>query len=100
MVRLTPHKDSAVVWGGIDMKIDMTKETPVSFLYYDQDMKKVRTFTFDKIVKADGRYIPMVTRVSPLTEDEKGEYTEMRYSNLKFNVNLKESWFSLSQLKR
>ena len=97
---MTPHKDSAVVWGGIDMKIDMTKEIPVSNLFYDQDMKPVRIFTFSKIEKHDNRYIPMITRVSPLTKDEKGEYTEMRYSNLKFNVNLKESWFSLSQLKR
>lgn len=100
LVRLIPNKDSAVVWGGIDMTIDLKKEAPVKNIYYDQDMKPVREFTFAKLMKQDDRYIPMITRVTPLTEDQKGEYTEIRYDKLKFNVNLKESWFSLSQLKR
>ena len=100
LIRLIPHKNSAVVWGRIDMTIDLKKEAPVKNVYFDQNMKAVREFTFDKLQKQDDRYIPMITRVTPLTAEEKGEYTEIRYEKLIFNVDLDESWFSLSQLKR
>ena len=77
-------------------------------IHYNLKCKNNHTFSswfdsleaFDKLEKKDNRYIPMITRVTPLTADEKGEYTEIRYDKLQFNVNLKESWFSLSQLKR
>ena len=63
------------------MTIDLAKEAPIKNVYYDQDMKPVREFTFDKLEK-DNRYIPMITKVTPLTADEKGEYTEIRYDKL------------------
>ena len=44
-----------------------------------------------------GRLVPATMRVVP--EDKPGEYTEVRYSELEFDIELDEEFFSLRRLR-
>ena len=70
---------------------------PVYAGYYDEDGVLVRTMTFFDYRDLGGRLVPAAMRVVP--EDKPGEYTEVRYSELEFDVDLDEEYFSLRRLR-
>lgn len=95
---LLPKEDAAVVWGKIDMLVRATDYQPLKFIYYDEDGEIARTMTFDKYEKVGDKVVPLVMKMVP--SDKPNEYTMITYKNLKFDINLKESFFSINQLRR
>lgn len=97
---LTPKPDSAVVWGKITMTLHVegSDYLPVTEVFYDEEMKPSRTIAFRDIKTFAGRRVPAVMRVTP--EDKPGEYTELVYQSLDFEMPLDDSFFSISQLRR
>jgi hypothetical protein len=95
---LIPRLDAAVVWGKLTLIILADSHIPVVEYYYDEDMVLARTIRFSDIKPLGGRERPAVLTVVPA--DKPGEYTRFIYEQLSLNVELKDSLFSLSSLKK
>lgn len=93
-----PKPDAAVVWGKVTMEIEQKTLAPYRALYYDEEGTLVRTMTFDQIQSIDSRAVPM--RMSLQPEDKPNESTVIVYKAIEFAVPLKESFFSLQNLKK
>ena len=94
---LIPRPEAPVVWGRIGYQVRKTDTMPVWARYYDEDGELVRTMTFFDYRELGGRLVPATMRVVP--EDKPGEFTEVRYSELEFDVELDEEFFSLRRLR-
>ena len=94
---LIPRPEAPVVWGRIGYQVRKSDTMPVWARYYDEEGELVRTMTFFDYRQLGGRLVPATMRVVP--EDKPGEYTEVRYSELEFDVNLDEEFFSLRRLR-
>ena len=100
IIRLTllPKPDAPVVWGKIVTTVRAENYLPLVSLYYNEDMFLARTLTFSDIREMGGRKLPVVLRMVPA--DKPGEYTELTYESIRFGVPLRDSRFSLLQLRR
>lgn len=98
MFTLMPKPEAAVVWGKIIMTVRSEDNIPLTSVYFDEDMKVVRRLTFTNIKKMGGRMIPTILRVVP--EDKPQEYTELVYEDMRFDIGLEDSFFSIAQLKK
>lgn len=94
---LVPKPEAAVVWGRILYQIRKHDLMPIWTRYYDERGDRVRTMDFGEYREMDDRLVPSVMNVVP--EDEPGERTTVIYEELEFNVGLKESFFSLRNLR-
>ena len=95
---LIPKPDAAVVWGKKIMTVHAKGYIPIREIYYDEEMKIVRTITFSGIKVLGGRRLATVLRVVP--EDKPDEYTELVYEKMEFDIKFKDGFFSLTRLKR
>lgn len=95
---LQPKPDAPVVWGKIVITVRASDQIPLLSLYYDEDMVLARTLTFDRIKEMGGRLVPTVLRMVPT--DKPQEYTELVYEDLRFDIDIPDSFFSLMQLRR
>jgi len=95
---LMPKPQAAVVWGKVVITVRAQDYIPVNSLYYDEDMALVRTMTFFQVKEMGGRRIPTILHVVPA--DKPGEYTELVYEQMHFNMDLDDAFFSLAQLRR
>jgi len=95
---LMPKPRAAVVWGKVVITVRAQDYIPVNSLYYDEDMALVRTMTFSKVREMGGRRIPTILHVVPA--DKPGEYTELLYEQMRFNLDLDDAFFSLAELRR
>jgi len=96
-VVLVPKPDAAVVWGQIVVKV-RPDLIPLSISYHDEDLSLVRTMSFHDVQEVSGQKIPMRFRVEPA--DKSGEFTEITYSELRFDVDIPASTFSLQALRK
>jgi hypothetical protein len=96
---LTPKPKAVVVWGQIDVMFRKSDLQPVAQLFYDEDLKPVRKMEFFDFQMIGNQQVAMRMRMSPLDPDQLGEYTQMKYTKLEFDVGIDESFFSVSQLK-
>jgi outer membrane lipoprotein-sorting protein len=95
---LIPLPQAPVVWGRIVMEVRTQDLMPTWSRYYAEDGQLKRTLTFSEYRTMGGRLVPSVMRMVP--EDKPDEYTEIRYSELKFDVPLPDLTFSLASLRR
>ena len=95
---LLPKPDAPVVWGKIVITVHSGDFLPIKSQYYDEDMVLARTLTFEDIKEMGGRTIPAVMHMVPADKPE--EYTELVYQKIEFDIDLKDSLFSLMQLRR
>lgn len=97
-ITLTPKPDAPVVWGKIVVVARASDWMPVKNTYYDEDGKIVRIMTCSDYKTVSGRLVPTRIVMSPL--DKPGEYTEVIYSDLTFDVSFKKGFFSIAELRR
>ncbi len=95
---LQPHQDAAVVWGRIVMSVTAQGHLPLFATYYDEDNVLARTIYFSEVKNMGGRLLPALLKVVPT--DKPGEYTELVYEAMRFDLDLPESLFSLLELRR
>ncbi len=97
-VQLIPKPDAAVVWGKILFSVQKKNRMPLQSLYFDEAGKLVRTMTFSEFKMMGNRLLPATMRLVP--EDDPGEYTELIYQDITFDLELDPSFFSLQNLKK
>jgi hypothetical protein len=95
---LTPLPKAPVVWGKILMEVRKKDLMPTWAKYYSEDGEPKRTMTFSAYRTMGGRLVPSVTRMVP--QDKPDEFTEIRYTDLKFDIAIPEENFSLAALRR
>jgi outer membrane lipoprotein-sorting protein len=91
-----PHEDAAVVWGS---EVLMIREDHVvlEHAFYDQDGELVKTLTSLEIGEMGGRTI--ATRQRMVKTDEPDEWTEIAVDEVQYELELKDSLFTLSNLR-
>ena len=97
-VELIPHPDAPVVWGKIIMWVSKKNYYWLKAEYYDEDNKLVNTEILSDIKQMDDRKMP--THLEMIPADKEGNKTILIFKDTKFNVNLKESFFSQQNMRR
>lgn len=97
-VELIPHPDAPVVWGKVLMWISKKDYLWLKGEYYDEDGALINTEILSDVKKMDDRVIP--TRMEMIPADKEGQKTIMVFENTKFNVPLKEDFFSIQNMRR
>jgi len=97
VIELVPRPDAPVVWGKVVVRIRHDKQ-PEQIAYFDEKGRLVRTMRFLQIQEMSGRTFPTVMRVEPA--DAPGEFTQIQYEQMEFDVELPDRTFSLQALKR
>lgn len=97
LLTLVPRADAPVVWGKIEAVVRKSDLMPTSELFYDEDGKPARRLEFSEYTQAGGRSFPARMIMTPL--DKPGEYTEVRFARIEFDIALDRNFFSLQQLQ-
>lgn len=97
-IELTPKEDAAVIWGKVLMWIIKDKYIQVRTEFYDEDDDLVKSNFGHDFKVMDGRLIPTVIEIIPA--DEEGKKTVLYIQEMKFDVDLPESFFSQQKMKR
>ncbi len=84
-------------WQKIEWVVNEEGTLPVVARYYDRKGRLARTMRFTDVKMMGGRKIP--TRMQLETVDQPGHLTELRYLDMKFDVEIPDNLFSLSQLE-
>ena len=95
-VQSIPHEDSAVVWGREVLSI-RADNVLVGQRFYDQDDELVKSLRTLEIAEMGGRMVAAVQRMEK--EEAPDEWTEITLDAVEFDVELRESVFSLSNLR-
>ena len=97
-VELIPLENAPVVWGKVLMWVSKQDFLWLKAEFYDEDGVLVNTEILSDIKKMDDRIIP--TRMEMIPADKKGQKTIMIFEDTKFNVPLKEDFFSIQNMKK
>lgn len=97
-IQLIPHEDAPVVWGKVIMWISEKDKLWLRAEYYDEDEYLVNYETLTDIKKMDDRVIP--TRLEMIPADKEGHKTILIFEEIDFDAPLKESFFSIQNMKR
>ncbi len=92
-----PKPDAAVIWGKIIYQVGKKQLVPLQIDYFDEADILVRQILFADVQTVSGRTIPLKMTVLPLEKPQ--EKTVMHYRKLQFDVDLREDFFSLGNLK-
>ena len=95
-IESVPHEDAAVVWGREVLRIrdDHVVET---HSFYDQDGELVKRLISLEIGEMGGRVVATRQRMSKVETPE--EWTEIQVVSVDYTVELKDSLFTLSNLR-
>ncbi len=98
IIELIPKEDAPVVWGKVTSWIDQAEFMQLKTAFYDEDDYLVNTMYGKKIKELGGKLLPSVLEVVPA--DEEGQKTMVEYLSLAFDKPIKESFFSVQNMKR
>ena len=97
-VELIPFENAPVVWGKVLMWVSKQDFLWLKAEFYDEDGVLVNTEILSDVKKMDDRVIP--TRMEMIPADKKGQKTIMIFEDTKFDVPLKEDFFSIQNMKK
>jgi outer membrane lipoprotein-sorting protein len=95
-IQSIPHEDAAVVWGREVLSI-RDDHVVTTHKFYDQDGELVKTLTSLEIDEMGGRVIAKRQRMSKVETPD--EWTEIQVVSVDYEVELKDSLFTLSNLR-
>ena len=97
-VELIPLENAPVVWWKVLMWVSKQDFLWLKAEFYDEDGVLVNTEILSDVKKMDDRVIP--TRMEMIPADKKGQKTIMIFEDTKFDVPLKEDFFSIQNMKK
>ncbi len=97
-INMIPHEEAAVVWGKVLVYIEKEDFNQLLVKYYDEDGFLVNTMVLSNIKKMGDRTIP--THLEMIPADEPQNKTVIDYLQMEFDLEIKESFFSLQNMKR
>ncbi len=95
---LEPKPEAPVVWG--ELKIWVTKDEFIQLRteFYDEDDYLINLMEAFDIRDFDGRLLPSRMTMTPI--EDPGNQTILEYQSMKFNEQIRDSFFSIQNLKR
>ena len=97
-IEMYPNEDAAVVWGKIIKWISKDEYLMMKSEYYDEDEYLVKTEFGTDVKTMDGRKI--MSRIEIIPADKDNQKTIVVIDDIKFNLPLKDSFFSQQNMKR
>lgn len=97
-IQLTPKPNAAVVWGKIISKVNTSNYTEMEDVFYDEDGKKVRIFSYENVKRFGQYYLPTVWTIKPL--NKKYNATTMSIEKAEYDGKISAQYFQKSALKR
>lgn len=97
-ISMIPKEEAAVVWGKVIVYIEKHNYYQLLVKYYDEDEFLVNTMILSKIKKVGNRNLP--THLEMIPADEPDHKTVIDYLEWEFDIGIKESFFSLQNMKR
>ena len=91
-----PHEEAAVVWGREVLRI-RDDHVVLTHRFFDQDGELVKTLSSLEIGEMGGRVIALQQRMSKTESPD--EWTEIQVVSIDYEVDLKDSLFTLSNLR-
>jgi hypothetical protein len=85
------------VWGKVVFEVIRKNALPSKAFYYDEKNNLVRTMVFSDYRQFTDRIAPARMRLQP--ENKPGEFTELQYVEMAFDIPIDPAFFSLQQLK-
>ncbi len=98
MIELIPKEGVPVVWGKIISWISVKEYFTLKNEYYDEDGYLVNRETLSKIKNVGNRVMPTFFEMIPV--DKEGYKTTMEFTNMEFDINIKDDFFSIQNMKR
>jgi len=95
---LIPKPEAAVVWGKVVAFIDKQEFNQLLVRYFDEEGILVNTMVLSDIRPIGGRVLPC--RLEMIPADNPKQKTVIEYLELEFDLNLKEDFFSMQNMKR
>jgi len=95
-VEAIPHEDAAVVWGSEVLRI-REDHVVLEHSFFDQDGELVKSLQTMEITDMGGRTIAKRQRMNKA--DKPDEWTEIQVIDVDYDVELKDSLFTLSNLR-
>jgi outer membrane lipoprotein-sorting protein len=96
-IKMVAKEAAAVVWGSQLRWIDKKEFLVMKTELYDEEGTLIRTETGSEVKEMDGRTIP--TRMELIPAEEPGNKTIVDIKDIKFNVQIPESFFSQQNMK-
>ncbi|NLV20165.1 MAG: outer membrane lipoprotein-sorting protein [Bacteroidetes bacterium] len=96
-IRLDAKEDADVLWGHQIWWIDKKEFIVMKAELYDEDGYLVRTERGMELKTMDGRFLPTLLELVPA--EEPGNKTILKITEMKFNIDLEESFFSQQNMK-
>ncbi len=96
-IELIPKPDAPVVWGKIILWISKDDYLQLKAEYYNEFLELIKTEVASDIKEMDKRLIP--TKFEILPSDKNGNKTILTIDNIKFNIPIKEDFFSIQNMK-
>lgn len=96
-ILMTTDPSTPVPWLTIRVYLRVEDLLPVREEYYDDDGLLSRYMVFSDFEEMGGRVIPTTMHMVPL--DDEDRYTEMRYTEMEFDIELDDSVFTLQSLQ-
>ncbi len=97
-LQLIPKEEAAVIWGKILIWIDVEEYMQLKTEFYDEDDYLINTMEGTDIKMLGGKLLPAKMIVTP--EEEEGQKTILEYVDIDFDVPIKDSFFSVQNMKR
>jgi len=95
-IEAIPHEDAAVVWGSEVLRI-REDHVVLEHSFFDQDGELVKSLQTMEITEMGGRTIAKRQRMNKA--DKPDEWTEIQVIDVDYDVELKDSLFTLSNLR-
>jgi len=96
-VELMPLPDAAVVWGKIHIWISKDEFYQMQFEFFDEEMEAVNREICSDVKQFGDRKLPSKMVMTPM--DKPGNQTIIEISEMEYNVNMQESFFSQQNMK-
>jgi outer membrane lipoprotein-sorting protein len=96
-IKLMAKPEAEVIWGHQIWWVDMKEFVVMKSELYDEDGYLVRTERGMELKSFEGRVLPSLIELVP--EENEGHKTVLRINEMKFNINLEDSFFSQQNMK-
>jgi outer membrane lipoprotein-sorting protein len=97
-VRSVPKPGAVVNWSQVVSCFDSARTLPTVMTFYDEKKRKVRSITYSDIKVLGGRTVPTKMTLKPLLKE--GHQTVIIYEDMAFDIELPETTFTLTNLRR
>ncbi|MBI3299826.1 MAG: outer membrane lipoprotein-sorting protein [Elusimicrobia bacterium] len=101
VIEALPKPDAPVVWGKVLFTVGVYPDgwvVPVKEEDYSERGELIRTITLSRVKDVGGRRVP--TRLECAPTRTPGRRTEIDYSDIAFELDIPESFFSVSRLQK